>query len=820
MTEIVDDHIVDEPTVSTTSQIGTFSGAELRMFTRTGIVPGPTGQSLDLTALHPVVLHPYIAGNDFETPYPLILQSESGGLRTISLSDMIQSMSEALDSEGDQLELEKRALTTLERVLNESVSGDSLVGLKKALDRVESRFLKSANGKREKANAYRTVLDIFKSSILPESQIVPFSPRAMAELLACYVHADLDQRSAGLRKSIDWFIISLSDLIRVETNDSPAGQSIDTLKHIVGGAYSEEFDFNSLSELLGDGPHGAPLEAERLDRITSCLESLKELSQNLFGERKRKPLTKINDVHKEIHARVEHFTDLVRAVEIARLEVENRYRPEVHDDRFSSFSPDSIEPEYRQAFPPILCYLSATGRPQDFAKVNAALQSSWPVKLILAYDSVFEEDGRLSAASSLAGSTVSTARVFVQQSCLSDAAFLSEGIEGASAHAGSSLISIYVGSDKAPDYLNAYLRSAIASDSRSVPAFRYHPDPDTEWVDQFSGNGNEQPEKDWPVAKVNLAGNTTPSEVDAEPGGDSERSDSGRQGAAMELAFSAADALVCDTRFTHHFLPFRLSEPEENTYPITDYLALDADKKYESIPFIWLEDVEGQRIQCAVSPRVVEITQTIRSRWKMIQEWSGIRSSIATRAVDIAETASHEIQKKAIQDVTEEYEDRLSATTESMAREIVDNIAQGLLGISSASLSTLRVVAKANTDPVSTAVGSGPVGSEEVHVSDEHADAAPVADADDEDDIALPLDDAYIDTPLCTTCNECTDLNSLIFAYNGDKQATVKDASAGPFSDIVKAAENCPVRIIHPGKPVNRDEKGVDEWIERSKPFL
>ena len=36
--------------------------------------------------------------------------------------------------------------------------------------------------------------------------------------------------------------------------------------------------------------------------------------------------------------------------------------------------------------------------------------------------------------------------------------------------------------------------------------------------------------------------------------------------------------------------------------------------------------------------------------------------------------------------------------------------------------------------------------------------------------------EAYIDSARCTTCNECTNLNKKMFAYNADKQAYVKDA--------------------------------------------
>ena len=77
----------------------------------------------------------------------------------------------------------------------------------------------------------------------------------------------------------------------------------------------------------------------------------------------------------------------------------------------------------------------------------------------------------------------------------------------------------------------------------------------------------------------------------------------------------------------------------------------------------------------------------------------------------------------------------------------------------------------------------------------------------------------WIDTPQCTTCDECTKLNSSIFEYNSDKKAVIKDALGGPYRDLVKAAEKCTARVIHPGLPRDRSEKGIDKWIARAKKF-
>lgn len=96
--------------------------------------------------------------------------------------------------------------------------------------------------------------------------------------------------------------------------------------------------------------------------------------------------------------------------------------------------------------------------------------------------------------------------------------------------------------------------------------------------------------------------------------------------------------------------------------------------------------------------------------------------------------------------------------------------------------------------------------------------AAPQTEA--EAPAAPASDEAYIETPRCTTCNECTALNPRMFAYNENKQAFIKDRKAGTYADLVQAAENCQVAIIHPGKPLDANEPGLDDLLKRAEPFI
>ena len=89
-----------------------------------------------------------------------------------------------------------------------------------------------------------------------------------------------------------------------------------------------------------------------------------------------------------------------------------------------------------------------------------------------------------------------------------------------------------------------------------------------------------------------------------------------------------------------------------------------------------------------------------------------------------------------------------------------------------------------------------------------------------EDELSPSSDEAYIETPRCTTCEECIKINKRMFAYDDNKQAYITDLNAGSYKQLVEAAENCQVAIIHPGQPVNSQEANLKELISRAELFF
>jgi hypothetical protein len=59
-----------------------------------------------------------------------------------------------------------------------------------------------------------------------------------------------------------------------------------------------------------------------------------------------------------------------------------------------------------------------------------------------------------------------------------------------------------------------------------------------------------------------------------------------------------------------------------------------------------------------------------------------------------------------------------------------------------------------------------------------------------------------------------------MFAYDDNKQAYLANPAAGTYAQLVEAAENCQLSIIHPGKPRDPNEPDLPALLERAQPFL
>lgn len=229
----------------------------------------------------------------------------------------------------------------------------------------------------------------------------------------------------------------------------------------------------------------------------------------------------------------------------------------------------------------------------------------------------------------------------------------------------------------------------------------------------------------------------------------------------LEVPMTFADFAVTEGRFRKHFKKAPREAWNDDMLPFHEFLLLDEDEREGRFPYIWAVDAKNRLTRVLCSQEIVLAAEERRDFWHQLKSLARLDRQVDVGAV--------------VQQAKVEMAQKLSATLLSL----------------SASGDTPALTAGTTATP-----GNG------------HGMPQAAAPAD--------YEAVWIDTPECTACDECMDINPNIFAYNDAKQAIVIDAKAGSFKDIVKAAEKCTAGCIHPGTPFNPNETGLDKLIQRA----
>jgi ferredoxin len=285
----------------------------------------------------------------------------------------------------------------------------------------------------------------------------------------------------------------------------------------------------------------------------------------------------------------------------------------------------------------------------------------------------------------------------------------------------------------------------------------------------------------------------------------------GPDGAAteMDLAFTFADYALLMPALREHFRVVPASTESADLVTVDQYLVV-ADKLVDRlVPFVWGIDDQGVLIRLVVSRALMFACRDRLNYWHTLQELAGIHNVYVEKAIDrIIEEQQAAIEAERDQ-LLKEHEEELESVRSEAAGDAMGQLVDVLMG---ADLSGM--------------VGGGsPLASmPATAVSTAEPQAAPVAAAaaaepEPEPEEELSFDEPWLDTAMCTTCDDCMGINKMMFVYNDDKQAIIRDPKAGPYADLVAAAEICPAKCIHPGKPLDPNEPGLEELIARAAPF-
>jgi pyruvate-ferredoxin/flavodoxin oxidoreductase len=523
------------------------------------------------------------------------------------------------------------------------------------------------------------------------------------------------------------------------------------------------------------------------------------------------------------------------AIRRAELELAGEYEPDEHESFFAKFDWQQFTDAEFAICPPIFA-VGGDGAMLDIGFQNASrlMASGKPIRIIVLDTQVYSNTGGQACTSGFTGQVSDMAAfgkdqhgkeetrkemaliamahrgTYVLQSSQASPTHLLGGVIKGLQSRNPAVFILHcpcppehgLGDDQATQ------AARLSLESRAFPFLVYDPDGGETMTDRLDLEGNPSVDDKWPEYELKYL------------------DDEGAE-QTLELPLTIADWAATEARFKKHFKKLPADVDEDELVPFAEYLDVPREERNGQRPYIYAIDIEKRLNRLSVSDEIVELAEDRLLLWEQLREMAGLKATDEARSIVEGEL-EEEFEKKAAA-LRAEYEAKLTDLKTKYTQVVARRLAEGLLRAGDGTLTVADLLKRAETTPglqpltmdvSGLEFGTAPAGDAAVAVAEPAtATAAAPAEApavEEEEGLAI---EPYIETARCTTCNECTNLNKKMFAYNDKKQAYIKDPKAGTYRELVTAAERCPVKIIHPGTPLNPKEKDLEKWLKRAEPF-
>jgi ferredoxin len=766
----------------------------------------------------PALLNPYRDASNIRYQYPLYLVPPGGAssdVLAIPLSEYLANSLDELAPGAEDARILKDNLSWVERYLRQQLETsdpvDALALLSNAAAALQ-QHLDLNPGSREKLE---DDLNSLKDTLPEGAQCLAYGPRVSLHLM---LHAIRHRRMRGrdrFRQQLDRHIRGLVSLLDVEKSKSPDANEPETVESSVGPG-SRHFDAGALSGMLEQRVQGSvempPERRARVERALQVLQSWQDdavlvrfvgqLKDPWFSRQSTVDLVDSDNpcaTATEIFERdAATFARLFAAARIATLEIDGNYNPAVHDSWFASFDWQAFSDEEMQLLTPVVAlvsadYLAGDGLP-SFSRLLGSRLPMHVLSWVRAYDNPGAKPGEGPFDSwrfELAYLGVGHRQVVVAQSSAARHEDLLAGFLCAldSNRASLHLINRGTQTKTKKPLLDPWFVASAALEGRAHPFLLVNPDAGDHAAERVSFDGNPQAENDWPVEKLEYR--SADDEV-----------------TEMDLAFTFADYALLMPALHDHFrmVPTGFESPDLVT--VDQYFDAEDESVDRLVPFVWGIDDEGVLHRLVVSRALVFACRDRLNYWHTLQELAGIHNFYVEEAVDRIIDEQRAALEAEREQLKKDHEVELEIVRSEAAGEAMGQLVDVLMG---ADLSGMV----AGDSPIASMPATDPA------PTDAPAEAAttPASEPDEEPEEEMSFDDPWLDTDMCTTCDDCMGINKMMFVYNDNKQAIIKDPKAGTYADLVEAAEICPAKCIHPGKPLDPNEPGLEELMARAAPF-
>jgi pyruvate-ferredoxin/flavodoxin oxidoreductase len=344
----------------------------------------------------------------------------------------------------------------------------------------------------------------------------------------------------------------------------------------------------------------------------------------------------------------------VRALRIARLELDDAYVPEKHDQELRMLSWNQFSKSELGLLPTVIT-IGGDGATYDigFGALSRILASDTPLKVLVLNTGAYSNTGGQASTSSFIGQDSDLARFGSAQSGKHEARkelgliasfhsnvfvsststalqnhFLKNTMEFLTYTDSPAVLDVYTpcqGEHGIADNISAR-QSRLAVESRMNPVFVHDPRRGKNLHDWFSLEGNPDPEAVWST--------TTLEYLD----------DDGKL-QLKSMALTPATFALGEIRFKKQFK--KLGADAANLVPVEEYIDLSAEQRAGKTAFVFSTDSKKRLIKVGLSAAVVALVEERRKYWNLLQYLDGqhvakmsadYRTGIAALKAEVADT--------------------------------------------------------------------------------------------------------------------------------------------------------------------------------------
>jgi hypothetical protein len=711
--------------------------------------------------LWPALMRRYRDLSTIRHDWPVVLVEKGPGAGVESLSHLVNGFlkREALpDLAGERL---RRQVLRLEMEIRSLLFQKQKGSLSQLWQVAAANLAAQPHVTEEEKQSLAANLQRARKALAVDGELIGCKEDAADQVARHLWRRHTQARNRRVQEQLRELRVRLAHVLESDRMKSGTACQPGPLQASFAGRFEEMIDFTAMSRTLLECRQHEPMPAERRERIEWALSVLE--NESFFGaapdgNRYGFEFQSCTESIAEFKRRLPEMATLVKAIRLAALELENRYRADAHKSLIECFDASSLTAEDIQWFPHWLVSINERDcDPANQAALLELLASDLPIKVILQSSSLFRDratdEGALGAVTSrsqLALMAMGLNHPFVLQTTSSNLSQMAESIARGLASPGPALFSFFSPSEDCYPGIPPYLVAAAALESRAFPALVFDPGKGESWASSFTLEGNPAPDLAWTAHSFAY-------ETEA------------MQPVTETLAFTVIDFLALDPKFTDSFLQISRNQWNDCMVPIEEYLDTDDLTNLERLPFILMVSPDDRLHRVVVKSAALPIARRCARVWQSLQELGGINNSHAQRALE-QERRDWEAEKR-----------KLSEEVNGPA-------------------------ASQNGPPPGH---HAPAADAETHLQNRQDESAP----------AVSPDEAYIETARCSSCNECTNRNNRMFKYNENKQAFIADLRAGTYRQLVESAEACKLAIIHTGKPWDPNEPGLDDLLRRAEPF-